>query len=246
MKNFGFCDFQTHERKCMGEHRQRCGPNVQLFQCYKCDAFKTSTKLALASHLNKIHGKNTKCDKCEFSTKQIHYMRKHEKRCYNFDPHKCDFCDYSSFEVKNVKNHMKACKANSKMYKCTICDFKASSNIAVTAHITKQHGQYTKCKNCVYQTSDFGMMRQHEKKCRGDEVIYSCEKCDLQMNFWHYRRHHKTCAAGKITKVTKRFTCRTCNAVFQSALFLKAHQNLKHEDNDGQGNWIVKLSKLNI
>ena len=137
---------------------------------------------------------------------------------------------------------MKTCKANSKMYQCTKCEFKASSDIAVTIHISKEHGQYTKCSFCVYQTKDFSMMRKHEKKCRGDESIYTCQKCHLQMNFWHYRRHHKTCDGRKITKETKKITCRTCGTHFSSALMLKAHHNLEHEETKRPGKWPLKFS----
>ena len=242
-----FCDFETHERKCMGEHRENCGPNVKLFHCYKCNDFKTSTVYTLARHLNTVHGKNTKCDKCEFTTEKTVNMRRHEKRCYNLQAKaKCDFCDYTSVNTGNVEKHMKTCKANSKMYQCTKCEFKASSDLAVTRHISKKHGQYTKCSFCVYQASDWSEMRRHEKKCRGDESIFTCQKCQLQMNFWHYRRHHKTCDGRKITKENKKITCKTCGTHFSSALMLRAHQNLEHEETKRPGKWVVKLSKLNL
>ena len=242
-----FCDFETHERKCMGEHRERCGPNVKLLHCYKCDEFKTSTIIVLAKHLNTVHGKNTKCDKCDFVTKEVSYMRKHERRCYNSEQFKtkCEFCDFSSYQAINVRKHMKTCKANSKMYQCTKCEFKASSDQNVTLHISKEHGQYTKCSFCVYETKNFQDLRRHEKtRCRGDKSIYTCEKCFLQMNFWHYQRHDKKCTGKPNTKL---FTCRICRTDFSSALILKAHQNFEHEENNGRrGKWIVKLSKLNL
>ena len=125
--------------------------------CYKCSNFKTSTVQSLAIHLNKVHGKNTKCDRCEYTTNVVSYMRKHEHRCYDVEEYrvKCEFCDFTAYTKEVVKNHMKSCKANSKMYQCTKCEFKASSDKNVTLHISKEHGQYTKCSFCVYESKNF-------------------------------------------------------------------------------------------
>ena len=109
-----YCDFKTHSIKCLKEHIERCGPNVTLHYCYKCD-YKTSQKIHLGTHLNKVHGKNTKCDKCDYTTTQNGYMRKHEKICYDLKQysHKCPNCDYRTFAKVDLRKHLlRICNSN--------------------------------------------------------------------------------------------------------------------------------------
>ena len=119
-----FCDYETHERKCMGEHREKCGPDVKMHHCYKCD-FKCPNVQYLGRHLNQVHGKNTKCEKCDYRTDKTQDMRRHERRCYKLEwyTNKCDFCDYKSFSKTQMKRHIQKCQSE-KLHKCSKCDLK--------------------------------------------------------------------------------------------------------------------------
>ena len=199
----------------MGEHREKCGPDVKMHHCYKCD-FKCPNVQYLGRHLNQVHGKNTKCEKCDYRTDKTQDMRRHEQRCYKLESYtnKCDFCDYKTFSKTQMKRHIQKCQSE-KLYKCTKCDFKASSETLVTLHITKEHGRVNKCSYCPYEHECHRTVRKHEKRCKGWEA--TCFKCNTTFSQWSYQRHHKTC-----------------------------NPTYLEPNNKAKGQWIVKLTRLNL
>ena len=224
-----FCDYETKEKKCMKEHRENCGPNVKHATCFWCP-FK-SLKQHVGIHMNKVHGKNTKCSNCEYTSKNSYQMRIHEKKCLEITEFqkKCEFCDYTTYVTVYLKKHMKECGLDVQMYHCAKCEFKCSSERHLnSSHVSKVHGKYTKCAFCVYETTNFSKLRKHEQNCNGDKPIYTCEKCSTQMNFWHFRRHHRNCTGQEITTVQP-----------------KTREVLEHNGRK-PGKWIVKLIKLPI
>ena len=139
------------------------------------------------------------------------------------------------------------------MFYCTKCEFKSSNGRFVFKHMVKEHEPYVKCSFCVYQNSDFKFLWRHERRCKGSKTVYTCERCNVKLTFWHYRRHYRNCSGPGSNQTIQKKTslkliikdasdliCRNCGFIALSKNAMEFHQILKCRQ------CIVKIRKLKI
>ena len=94
---------------------------VKDHKCEEC-SFATSYSFSLKEHKIHVHGKGSqarkidltqtvrsfKCDYCEYSATQKHYIVRHKKAVHDkIKDYKCDQCNYASSYSHGLKQHMK-------------------------------------------------------------------------------------------------------------------------------------------
>ena len=97
------CDYSTPKNREMRNHMKNCGPHAQMFTCKKTNCnFTVSNKTSLKVHEAKCENddplsvvekslekstaslkeKKQKCDKCDFTSKYIRYLKLHRKNAH--------------------------------------------------------------------------------------------------------------------------------------------------------------------
>jgi uncharacterized Zn-finger protein len=150
------CDFRTDNKATLKSHEKSHAlgqgqvsggsgspASSKKFKCDQCSDFFTSSKLALTSHLRKIHHNPSadlqvlnkhKCGLCDFKAKSDnlltdHIKRKHAKKLSKKQQH--------TIKVEKVKKEI--CSAN---FNCNLCDATFVRNDSFKSHLRQhQHQQ---------------------------------------------------------------------------------------------------------
>ena len=142
------------------KHQKVCTADSIKHYCSSCQ-FKAGTAYGLTLHVDKEHGKKTKCDFCDFESESPAYLKKHEENCFiSNEKFVCEFQNcLKEFVSKNVLNgHIRSAHENPKKRKieneenlgetkrikqeiffCDQCNFTGHSEIGLNAHKTVKH-----------------------------------------------------------------------------------------------------------
>ena len=68
------------------------------------------------------------------------------------------------------------------VYKCTICEFKASRN-SLYYHIRVHHRKNYKCQICEYKACEKNILKQHVKAKHNKVKDYTCSQCNFKSSY---------------------------------------------------------------
>ena len=213
-----FCDYTCRDNSSLRKHQNICKVDTPKFICNQCQ-FKAGTSYLLTLHTFKEHGKQRKCEFCDYTSTNSQSMRKHFETCtkeskkfqcdqcsfrisnsYLLTCHvskihgkktKCDNCDYTSNEPNSLRSHMKSCDPLAPKFYCEQCEFKAGTALLLTLHTIKVHGKKTKCDFCDYNVDDPARLRKHMEKCFVSDERFVCEACELEFTSKYVLNGHK-------------------------------------------------------
>ena len=130
------------------------------------------------------------CTECNYSTKYVSILRRHEMKHVVKKPYNCNQCNYSSIKSINLNSHRRI-HHGEKRYNCRMCDF--SSNTNMKEHMMKNHPgeKPLKCYQCNYTCVTSGHLKSHMRKHTGERP-FKCSKCDKAFKHNNIlKRHHR-------------------------------------------------------
>ena len=97
------------------------------------------------------------CNICEYNTKKIYSLRRHERIQHQINSKSC------CLQYKRTKKEHQAIHEG-KLYKCHICNFKAMTSLCVFTHKQSEHtGKEYDCDKCEYKGLDQNNLTNHQK-----------------------------------------------------------------------------------
>ena len=213
--------------------------NAGCLECGKKFNYKNPKKgcSMLSEHMSIAHKKE--CQTCEESFESQEEFKDHmetvhkEKYClfcrkyfspedfanHDKDKHICEICQkrvYSKWHHKNLKHDEKSnC--------CKYCDKTFSNNTLLQTHILQAHIKPLSCDVCDYTCGTQSQLNKHNNS--HDNIIYSCEKCNLTFKSNYRKKIH-------ILEVHMKkfdYECSKCNKMFCVKGQLRYH--VKHYPN---------------
>ena len=102
-----------------------------LFPCDQCD-FESLIKKELVSHKVSLH-KRLLCEKCDFKTNFIGYLRTHKERHHGSKKGqwsqllKCPSCEFETKSAQYLNIHVQSKHNNQTRYRCSLCEYNTST-----------------------------------------------------------------------------------------------------------------------
>ena len=136
--------------------------------------------------------------------------------------YRCELCDYETGDIHLLKYHKKA--KHGGIFKCTKCDFTASSDYDLRIHSHTVHKE-TKlsCDYCEYTATLPNSLKRHVQSVH-EGIKYPCNDCEFQASSKVHLNKHKAVKHEGI-----RFNCAQCHHTSISKAGLKKHIRVVHE-----------------
>ena len=194
-------DMSKHMKK---EHRPKIVAQQQQSTCSMCDW--KGTKQRLNPHKKSSHGEGHKCENCGKVFQRLDHLTKHNNAVHLGIKFPCDQCDYKAttpgslrthkrslhegqkvpctqcehkaFDIGSLSKHVKTVHLGEKSHACDKCNFKASSNSNLKAHIHRSHTLLVKsfkCAECSFTTTYNVYLTKH-MNAHKEGMPFSCEK----------------------------------------------------------------------
>lgn len=118
----------------------KTGKNTRLATCKLCGLY-TVSKTCLIEHVRSQHTEVTiyECDQCEYS----HYIRdryNRHHRYHSMNQIQCKMCEFQTIYRWNLERHMKHHIDHISLgFRCSKCNFTASTKQSITAHEISHH-----------------------------------------------------------------------------------------------------------
>ena len=132
------CSFKAESNRDIRMHKKNSHDDLSNMTCSFCP-MKFQSKDVFRYHIQKKHGKEIKCHKCEFRSTLKTIMRahrlKHNKETLKYN---CDECK-EEFKTKILLVFHK--KTHLATFRCDKCEYKEASRKALNIHIKKTHIQ---------------------------------------------------------------------------------------------------------
>ena len=114
------------------------------------------------------------------------------------DLHGCRFCPYKTRKRYNVIVHERQHLGGIHIYKCQLCNYKASRLKQYMTHQEQQHKPltgYLQCHSCEFEAETSIELKSHHLTVHASQTVLRCEECEfttLRGNAmtWHKRIHH--------------------------------------------------------
>ena len=180
----------------------------------------------------------TKCDSCDFITKDPTKLKRH-KKCYIFT---CKICDLKTSSRKRLLMHTKDMHAKEETvpssskyikmapgFRCNKCDYTAKSRKLLSIHQKGNCFKY-KCSFCEFKTSGKSKYLDHKQKVHfkliETQFSFQCDECNKTFERNEYlTRHQQKEHNGEV------FRCNQCDYLSVVQINLKVH--IKHAHNTG-------------
>ena len=125
-----------------------------LYDCSKC-AFVTPRFEKLTSHTEKVHMKQFKCNRCDYSGLKDEFYE-HIHQVHGDAIYFCGTCDFKSFHKGSVKTHEinvhTKRSSSTRTLKCKNCDFTGVKD-DYYVHLQKVHGNVMhECNVCDFKS----------------------------------------------------------------------------------------------
>uniref|UniRef100_A0A1B6DET9 C2H2-type domain-containing protein n=2 Tax=Clastoptera arizonana TaxID=38151 RepID=A0A1B6DET9_9HEMI len=193
--------------------------DVDLFTCYICSTYKTTTNKKLEDHL-RIHRdvREFLCPICGKKFKQKTQMRNHQvsthkDRNTNDKPRwymskKCEICFKTYADSKCLKKHIQAVHSKLKPYVCHVCGHSSARKAMWKSHVRQHTGEKPyKCTKCIFKTGDHNSLRRHMMRHSGVRP-YQCPHCSYKsIQSSCYKNHISSRHPGK----EGIFACKECS-----------------------------------
>ncbi|XP_064611153.1 zinc finger protein 507-like [Liolophura sinensis] len=146
---------------------------VVLVEEQAADSTKSQTVLQLQSDSQSQAGPKEllKCEECEYSTTNKHYLKQHVDLVHSdVRPYKCPFCDYAGKRSHSLKEHL-VVHSSDRPYECHLCNATFRKKGHLTNHI-KMHSPPTTVQ-LLGGTGVFG------NEIDGAGNIFICAQCEF-------------------------------------------------------------------
>ena len=154
--------------------------NIIKNQQKKIEELEVKSKALEAFYNEKVF----KCTQCEFTSVsekglKSHVVRKHKTEKKKKEetlqyPRNCDLCEKEIKNKNEMKTHMRTHSYKNVSYKCNKCEFLGYSEIDVSVHSGKAHGDCFECGLCEHISPDLETLELHLFTCE----IYQCNNCE--------------------------------------------------------------------
>ncbi|XP_073950364.1 zinc finger Y-chromosomal protein-like [Choristoneura fumiferana] len=188
------CSYHTGNFSKLIIHTQKFhSENPNQFECDHCSKI-TSSRAAMAKHLE-IHGdKKYECDVCGYSTYTIEVIRRHVLTHVQDKPYKCSICGSSYIQRAQLQRHLTKHTGNM----CATCGATFKSKACLIIHerehmgLDKLHCPYETCPFAKKEFSNENSLTNHVKS-HLDDRPFECAVCKKKFhNDINMRRHVST------------------------------------------------------
>ncbi|XP_068619156.1 zinc finger protein draculin-like isoform X2 [Battus philenor] len=190
------------------------------FECDHCGK-TTSSRAAIAKHLE-IHGqKKYRCDVCGYATFTLEVLRRHILTHVEDKPHKCEICGRSYIQRIQLQRHMERHNG----FQCVDCGLTFANKAGLLIHKREHKGlKKLLCplEKCAYSTKEFSneaSLQKHIKEHLEDKP-YTCEVCSKRFHNETYMRKHV------LTHTLER--PRRCMYCVAARAYVRGEQLLRH------------------
>ncbi|XP_005093229.1 zinc finger protein 91 [Aplysia californica] len=182
------CDYSSNRRLNLKMHLKRQHKiNLVGFATYSCKlcSFSCERVQDYSKHMRFCHSVSEpfKCPVCLYSSRQSNLLKIHME---THKPHKylCSLCKFKSKRKTLLNQHMRKKhsnglieEANTKMYRCTKCDFESRHFASLRNHMPIHSGIVYPCEECSYTTFSQRNLDSHKRK-HWREKPFKCPFCD--------------------------------------------------------------------
>ncbi|GBP50047.1 Zinc finger protein 79 [Eumeta japonica] len=204
--------------------RKRRRTAEKPYRCDRCE-YTTSDRHYLKSHI-RVHTdeKPYKCKECEFRTSYLSALKIHIRTHTGEKPYRCEQCEYSTSDKGNLKSHTRV-HTDEKPYECKHCKYRTSYSTALKRHMRIHTGEKPyECKQCEYRTSYLTVLKDHMRIHTGEKP-YSCEQCEYTTSDKSRLKRHMRMHSGK-----KPYRCNQCEFTTSDQMYLKSHIRVHNEE----------------
>ena len=221
--------------------------------CDQCDRSYTFER-ALKKHKSQVHlSSEFKCMICSTSAGNKQNLRRHVKKCHDFDAelkadpslkdfgeklgHKCEHCDKILWSQNDRMTHVNNEHKNVKSVRCPLCPFVTSTKLSIKKHFKRLHPNdhhfedvSVSCAICSKPYPNAVALAIHRKEVHGDEAekpkaAFECSECSLTFTkHVSWKKHMKSRHGQKMTE----YNCQTCGKSFTKLNGLKMHEKITH------------------
>merc|ERR1719186_2294905 len=141
------------------------------FKCRNCD-FKSKFITSVTRHEAAVHkGITYNCDLCEYTAKQKGSIETHKRGQHGGEHFKCEQCDYKSRYKSAWRLHRKT--HFQVKYSCELCDYAAISRPNLNSHIDSKHeGTIHQCHLC---SDRFNLLQNLKRHLKTNHLQYHVE-----------------------------------------------------------------------
>ena len=174
------CIYSSTRKDLLRLH-QKTHEEHEPLQCELCE-YKCIGKKPFKNHQKHHTGKIIPCGLCNYKTDIERQLILHQKKMHpNPVMHKCDNCDYESKSIANVVKHDETVHQGVRII-CYNCDRKFTQNSDLDKHMAKEHGiipqNVFKCDMCEYQSKTRSGLVLHRAN-QHDGIVYYCDECSF-------------------------------------------------------------------
>ncbi len=179
-----------------------------------------------------------KCEICDKTFLQKHYLRYHERTIHGGKTFECEYCHKKYRTSKYRNKHKRKCDPSQRSkdaepgvpeesFPCKVCGVHLISRANLESH-EKKHNENQECYKCAYCEKSFITCQKkiyHERIHTGTHIYFQCELCGVTLTTKHSLDEHKRIHTGE-----KPFKCKSCDKYFSRENQAKDHERRMHTD----------------
>nr|XP_033333836.1 zinc finger protein 501-like [Megalopta genalis] len=167
-----------------------------------------------------------KCDHCGEQFRRKSQLAMHMKT-YKYD---CDYCEKAFRLIRDLRLHCKEKHgaAETRMHRCTGCEYKTSNKASLRDHVTRKHtNNYPHgCPICLKKFKLKTDLRQHTRQVHSDAPAVICPVCGNSYKSNNSLTHHMRSCHNKHP-----FKCSMCKRCLSTQKILDQHM-LWHKERE--------------
>ncbi|KAG7213196.1 hypothetical protein KM043_002510 [Ampulex compressa] len=191
--------------------------------CPLCDRRFEDEKM-VERHVNYVHQKPYKCDKCKracYTERALLDHKKTHRPDYYFE---CKICHVRYMSEDGLRRHeVRTHSEHESKYVCEHCGRSYKLKIDLSLHMKRTHVlELQVCRFCGKEVKDVkGHEWRHQKRNREVEYEYSCHLCRKKF-------HHRSRLDNHLRLHEKGFKCEECGKEYRGTRELMSHKRFKH------------------
>ncbi len=222
-----YCDYASFLLTNVTSH-ELIHTGIKPYPCERCpSAF--SQKTHWKKHMKCVHGDTNvyTCGKCDYRTSDSSLLRAH-KRTHHLFLHRCNLCDYTTTKESVLHAHIRT-HTGEKPFKCTQCDYAATTKGQITVHVARKHTDVRPfpCGQCDSKFVTNSELQKHILQKHTNIRPHACDHCNYtSVTEWTLQEHVRAIHLGE-----RSFKCLECGDTFAWAGNLREHE-ARHESSN--------------
>ncbi|KAF7269324.1 hypothetical protein GWI33_017646 [Rhynchophorus ferrugineus] len=167
-----------------------------IYSCALCSKKFTRKEYLIVHNRTHTGEKPYHCNTCnkDFSQQAsfyVHKRRLHDKVVLGT----CNYCGKKFVDKSALENHIKMWHTGERSYLCEICSATFVCNRTLQRHLKELHNEKKPCQKCGKMLGDYALkkhLHRHQVQEGTAEISkkkYTCEYCNIIINFTSRRRH---------------------------------------------------------